>query len=78
MSELSDTSPEIASLVRSRLRAFSGAERFVMGALMFDAARAMVLAALPGDLSEDEKRRRLYERFYGEDLPVDFRAARSP
>ena len=46
----------------------SGAERMVMGASMFDAARAMVLASLTKDLSEDELRLRLLERIYGVSL----------
>jgi len=43
----------------------SGGERLIMGALMFDAARAMVLASLPKDLPVDELKRRLFERIYG-------------
>ena len=30
------------------------------------------LASLPKDLTPDELRARLYERFYGEPLPADF------
>ena len=36
---MTDTPPEIAEMVRSRLMALSGAERFRMGSDMFDAAR---------------------------------------
>lgn len=54
----------------------SGAERFVMGARMFEAARAMVLASFPDNLSEDELKRRLYERIYGEPLPSDMPATK--
>jgi hypothetical protein len=39
-----------------------------MGALMFDAARKIVLASLPKDLPEEELKRRLFERIYGEPL----------
>ena len=66
-----DTPPAVAELVRSRMMARSGAERFVMGARMFEAAREMVLASFPADLSQDEINRRLYERIYGESLPSD-------
>jgi len=45
--------------------ALPGEERFVMGALMFDAAREMILASFPAGLSSMELRRRLYERLYG-------------
>jgi hypothetical protein len=69
---MTDTSPEIAEMVRARLMAKSGAERFRMGVEMFDAARRMVLASLPADLSETERKRRLFERVYGEALPAEF------
>jgi len=68
---MTDTSPEIAEMVRARLMALSGAERFRMGAEMFDAARRMVLASLPANLSETELKRRLFERLYGEPLPSE-------
>jgi hypothetical protein len=67
---MADTPPEIAEFVRARLMALSGAERFVMGVRSFDAARRMVLASLPADLSETERKRRLFERLYGEILPT--------
>ncbi|MEQ1852555.1 MAG: hypothetical protein ABMA01_13305 [Chthoniobacteraceae bacterium] len=57
-------------MVRARLMALSGAERFVMGVRMFEAARRMALASLPGDLPEPERKRLLFERFYGEPLPI--------
>lgn len=50
------------------MMARSGPERLIMGALMFDAARDMVLASLPKDLPEDELKRRLFERIYGEPM----------
>jgi hypothetical protein len=70
MQTMTDTSPEIAEMVRTRLMALSGAERFRMGVEMFEAARRMVLASLPADLSETERKRRLFERLYGTPLPV--------
>ena len=70
MQAMTDTSPEVAELVRARLMALSGAERFRMGVEMFDAARRMVLASLPASLNESERKRRLFERLYGEPLPV--------
>ena len=65
---MNDTSPEIERRFRQMIMARSGAERLVMGASMFDAARAMILASLPEDLSEDELKRRLFERIYGAPL----------
>jgi hypothetical protein len=37
---------------------------------MFDAARRLVLASLPANLSEIGRKRRRYERLYGEALPT--------
>ena len=67
---MTDTSPEIAEMVRARLMALSGAERFRMGVNMFEAARRMVLASLPSGLPENEHKRLLFERLYGEPLPT--------
>ena len=69
---MSDTSPEIAEMVRARLMQRSGAERFRMGVEMFEAARRMVLASLPAGLSEIERRGLLFERLYGSPLPNDW------
>lgn len=65
---MNDTPPEIEARVRTMIMARSNEERFVMGALMFDAARDIILASLPGDLTEAEVRRRLFERVYGAPL----------
>lgn len=65
---MNDTSPEIERKVREMMMARSGAERLIMGASMFDAARAIVLASLPKDLPEEELKRRLFERTYGQSL----------
>ena len=35
---------------------------------MFDAARRIVLASLPKNLSDEELKRRLFERIYGQTL----------
>jgi hypothetical protein len=66
---MTDTSPEIAELVRQKLMARSSEERFLMGVRMFDAARAMVLASLPVDLAPEELKRQLFQRLYGQPLP---------
>jgi len=68
---MTDTSPEIAAMVRARLMAFSSEERFLMGARMFDAARRMVLASLPADLREIERKRQLFLRMYGQARPTE-------
>ncbi len=65
---MNDTSPEIESKVHEMMMARSGAERLIMGSAMFDAARKIVLASLPKDLSDEERKRRLFERIYGQPL----------
>ena len=65
---MNDTPLEIEERVREMMMARSGAERLIMGSSMFDAARRVVLASLPKDLSEAELKRRLFERIYGEPL----------
>ncbi|MDB6124848.1 MAG: hypothetical protein JWQ71_3841 [Pedosphaera sp.] len=62
---MNDTSPEVERKVREMIMSRSGEERFIMGALMFDAAREMILASFPINLSEDERKKRLFERVYG-------------
>ena len=66
---MTDTSAEVAAIVRDRMMKLTGAERFVIGARMFETSRALVLASLPENLSEADLKRVLYERFYGESLP---------
>lgn len=75
MQSMTDTSPEVAAMVRDRLLALSGEERIRMGSQMFDAARRMVIASLPADLSRDEHKRLLFERIYGYVLPADFQVS---
>lgn len=72
MQSMTDTPPEIAEMVRVRMMAKSGSERFRMGIEMFEAARRMVLASLPEDLPKSELKRQLFERLYGEPPPVQF------
>ncbi len=75
MPGVTDTPPEIAEVVRSRLMALSGAERFLIGVRMFEAARRMALASIPADLPERERACLLFERVYGTPLPTCFPAA---
>ena len=66
---MNDTPPEVKQMVRDRLMALSGEERFCMGSRMFDAARRMVLASFPDGLTETDRKRRLFERICGEAFP---------
>lgn len=71
---MTDTLPEIERIMRDKLMARSGEERFVMGAQMFDSAREMVKASLPRGLSKAEQRRQLFKRIYGMEIdPESFR-----
>lgn len=63
-----DTSQEVETLLRRRYMEMSSEERFLAGARMFEAARVMVLASAPQDLSDKELRRFLCRRFYGKDV----------
>ena len=67
---MTDTSPEIERMLRDKLMARSGEERFVMGAQMFDSAREVVKASLPPGLSEAEQRRQLFKRLYGKEIEI--------
>ncbi len=66
---MTDTPPEIAEMIRHKLMARSGAERFVMGVQMFEAARKMALASLPNGLSKEELKRAIFQRLYGQPAP---------
>jgi hypothetical protein len=68
---MNDTDPEIEELVHRRLMECSGAERVMMGSRMFDAAKAMILASFPPDLSPIEVKVRLCERLYGDEVDID-------
>lgn len=65
---MNDTTPEIEEKIHKMMMARSGAERVAMASAMFDAARRIILASLPGDLSDEELKRRLFERIYGQPL----------
>ena len=68
---MEETPPEIAEMLRTVFMALSGAERFKIGCVWFHAARHMILASLPPGLSETERKRMLYRRIYGEELPPE-------
>ena len=63
-----DTCPSVEKLYRQKLMERSPAERFIMGARMFEMARTMVLASLPENLSPAERNFNVFLRFYGHEL----------
>lgn len=62
---MNDTSSDVEKMLRDRYMQLSGSERVIIGAGMYETARKIVLSSFPKDLPEQEKRRLLYERFYG-------------
>ena len=68
MPATTDTSPEIAEMVRARIMAQSGSERFVMGVETYNAASRMVLASLPASLNDAERKQRLFQRYQGDSI----------
>jgi hypothetical protein len=71
---MNDTSPEIARLVHARLMAKTGEERLLMGVRMHEAARRMVMASFRPGITSEERKRLLWERFYGSDTKLHSKA----
>lgn len=67
---MTDTSPDISALMHARLMARTGAERFLMGVRMHEAARRMVIASLPLELSEKTQKALLKARFHAAEQGV--------
>ena len=65
---MTDTAPAIEDLLQERFRAMTGSERALMAMQMFETAQRIVLSSLPAGLAEQERRRELCRRFYGDDL----------
>jgi len=63
---MNDTVPEIAKQVHERYMKMDGQERLLIGLQMFESARKIALSSFPKNISEDEKRRLLCERFYSD------------
>lgn len=69
---LNDTTKEIEELQNKMWMERTTQERaeFMFG--MFATARRIIIASLPKGLSEEEFKKQLYFRTYGEHLPEDF------
>lgn len=65
---MNDTSPEVDALLKARYAAMTGSQRALMALQMFETAQRIVLSSLGPALSEDERRRELCRRFYGDAL----------
>ena len=66
--QMNDTTPAIDTLLRERFAALTGSQRALMALQMFETAQRIVLSSLPSGLSEQQRRRELCRRFYGEEL----------
>lgn len=69
---MKDTSPKMEKMQFEMMMKFDPNKRIRLGCEMFMAARELLIASLPKDLSEKEFKKQLYFRTYGEHLPEDF------
>ena len=69
---MKDTTLEIEKIQFEMMMKMSPNQRIAMACEMFMSARELFLRSLPPDLPEDEVKRQLYYRTYGEHLPDDF------
>ncbi len=67
---MQDTSDDVRKLYHKLLSEKTGEERFLMGISMCETARKMVLASFRDDLTEIEKRKKIFFRYYGNDFSV--------
>lgn len=65
---MTDTPLEIKRKISDYYNTKSGEEKLLIALRMFETARNIVLSSLPRNLSEDEIRRELFLRFYGNDF----------
>lgn len=69
---MNDTTPEIEKMQFELMMKMTPNERIAMACEMCMPSRELFLASLPKDLSDEEIKKRLYFRTYGEHLPDDF------
>lgn len=69
---LKDTTREIEEMQNDLWMKRTLQERARFASAMFAAARDVIIASLPKNLSEREFKKQLFERTYGEPLPADF------
>ncbi len=69
---MNDTSPEIEKMQFEMMMNLGAKRRIALACEMFMAARELIFASLPKDLSEKEFKKQYYQKMYGEPLPKDF------
>ena len=65
---MTDTDPQTEAVYREMLMARSSEERFMMGILMCEMARVVVLASLPAGLSDVDQKVAILRRYYSSDF----------
>ena len=65
---MNDTDPEIEAILAERFASMTGSERALMAMQMFETAQQIVLSSLAPTLTEQQRRRELCRRFYGDEL----------
>lgn len=69
---MNDTSPAMEKLQIEMMLKLGAKKRIELAGEMFMAARQLILASLPKNLSEREAKKRYYQQMYGVPLPADF------
>jgi len=69
---MNDTSPEIEKMQFEMMMEMGSSKRIAFGCEMFMAARELIIASLPKNLSEQESKKQYYLKMYNEPLPADF------
>lgn len=69
---MTDTTREIEEMQNELWMKKTPQERARFASAMFAAGRRAVIASLPKNLSDEEIKKQLYFRTYGEPLPEDF------
>jgi len=65
---MSDTTFEIENKLNQTYFSKSGEEKLLIALKMFETARDIVLSSLPKNLSDNELRKELFLRFYGNEF----------
>ncbi len=69
---MNDTPPEMEKMQIEMMLKLGANKRIEFAGEMFMAARELILASLPKNLSEREIKTHYYRQMYGEPLPEDF------
>lgn len=69
---MNDTSPEIEKMQFEMMMKLGSNKRIALGCEMFMAARKLIIASLPKNISERDLKKQYYLKMYGEPLPADF------